>query len=384
MVLTYEERRALLCLNRAATGKNAREALAFFQQGLKPREVCERLMAAGAISEEKLFPQETEFQPDREVEAAHAAGVQILSWFDEDYPERLKAIENAPLLLYVRGQLRSQDAAAVAVVGSREPSFYGSAQAARLARELAEGGVTVVSGLARGVDEAAHQGCLAVPHGRTLAVLGCGPDKIYPRENQNLYAAIAERGAVISEFPLGTEPLAWNFPRRNRIISGLSLGVLVVEAHLRSGSLITARLAAEQGRQVFAVPGPVDQWTSRGAHQLLREGAVLVESANDILEDLAPVLKTLMEQVPIELPQKLEISKSKERQQPVQSLDSVTASLDETLMALLRQGPRTADQILKTNGHKAGSVLSALSQLEIVGQITKTANGQFRVCETIK
>lgn len=377
MVLTYEERRALLCLNRTATGKAAREALVFFQQGLRPREVCERLMAAGAILEEKLFPQETEFQPDREVEATQALGIQILTWFDEAYPECLKAIENAPLLLYVRGRLSAQDAAAVAVVGSREPSFYGSAQATRLARELATAGITVISGLARGIDEAAHQGCLAVPHGRTLAVLGCGPDKIYPRENQKLYEAIAERGAIISEFPLGTEPLAWNFPRRNRIISGLSLGVLVVEAHLRSGSLITARLAAEQGRQVFAVPGPVDQWTSRGAHQLLREGAVLVEHAKDILEDLEPLLKTLVVRPPAESASILEEPLSKEEQQAVESLDIQQTSLDETLLELLRQGPRTTDEILQTGGQAARQVLSVLSQLEIVGQIKKSPNGQF-------
>lgn len=380
MILTHEERRALLCLNRAATGKAAREALVFFQQGLMPREVCERLIAAGILAEEKLFPPENEFQPDREAERAQASGIRILSWFDEAYPERLKAVENAPLVLYVRGNLNAQDAAAVAVVGSREPSFYGAAQAERLSRELAAAGVTVVSGLARGIDEAAHRGCLAVPHGRTVAVLGCGPDKIYPRENEKLYAAIAERGAVISEFPLGTEPLAWNFPRRNRIISGLSLGVLVVEAHLRSGSLITARLAAEQGRQVFAVPGPVDQWTSRGAHQLLREGAVLVENANDILEDLAPQLKTLTILLPLqESPRQAESAVLTEQKRPAEVLNSPDLPFDEALMELLRQGPRTTDEILQTGGMAARQVLAALSQLEITGQIQKSPNGQFNL-----
>ncbi|MBP9866026.1 MAG: DNA-processing protein DprA [Candidatus Omnitrophica bacterium] len=380
MILTHDERRALVCLNRAATGKTAREALALFQQGLKPREVCEQLMAAGTIAAEKLFPAETEFHPDREVEAAQTAGIQILSWFDAAYPDRLRAIENAPLVLYVRGTLSAQDAAAVAVVGSREPSFYGSAQAARLSRELAAAGVTVVSGLARGIDEAAHQGCLAVPYGRTLAVLGCGPDKIYPRENQKLADAIAERGAVISEFPLGTEPLSWNFPRRNRIISGLSHGVLVVEAHVRSGSLITARLAAEQGRQVFAVPGPVDQWTSRGAHQLLREGAVLVENAKDILEDLAPLFKTLMTPPRTETAEKNDAPEAAETPMAADFLESKPSSLDDFLMNLLRQGPRTADEILQTGeGQAVREVLSALSQLELVGQIKKASNGQFSI-----
>lgn len=379
MGLTYEEKRALLCLNRAATGKSAREALALFQRGFMPREVCERLMAQGTLSEETLFPSEAEFHPDREADMAQASGIHILTWFDDAYPERLKTIENAPLVLYLRGSLRASDVFSVAVVGSREPSFYGSAQAERLSRELASAGVTVVSGLARGIDEAAHRGCLSVPHGRTVAVLGCGPDKIYPRENAKIYAEIAERGAVISEFPLGTEPLSWNFPRRNRIISGLSHGVLVVEAHLRSGSLITARLAAEQGRQVFAVPGPVDQWTSRGTHQLLREGAVLVENASDILQDLAPLLKSLMTPTPLEDSKAVEGFNREDQKLPSDSL-SPPVSLDKALLDLLSQGPRTTDEILKTEGAVARQVLAALSQLEIVGQIKKASNGQFSLC----
>ncbi len=379
-MLNYEELRALLCLNRTASGLAARQALALFQEGLLPREVCERLMAAGALSEEKLFPDETLFHPGREIESAGLAGIRLLTWFDADYSQSLRSIENAPLVLYVRGTLTPQDAAAVAVVGSRHPSFYGSSQAERLARELAESGLTVVSGLARGIDEAAHKGCLTVGHGRTLAVLGCGVDRIYPRENEKLYAAIAERGALISEFPLGTGPLAWHFPRRNRIIAGLSMGVLVVEAHLRSGSLITAQLAAEQGRQVFAVPGPVDQWTSRGANQLLREGAVLVESAQDILEDLAPLFKTGMAQTSAVTLQK-QFDFSTETAEPESSTpQSGTADLDDVLLKLLQEEPLTADEILVRRTQESREVLAVLGRLEISGRIAKARDGRFAVC----
>ena len=375
MALCDEEIKKLLSLNRAAKAKAAREALALFQQGLKPGEVCEKLISAKILDSVQCFPKESEFNPEVEFEQAHAKGIRILTWFDEDYPESLKAIENAPLVLYVRGELSEHDGPAVAVVGSREPSFYGREQALRLARELAQAGVTVVSGLARGVDEAAHQGCLAVRHGRTLAVLGCGVDRVYPRENQKLYDAITERGAVISEFPLATEPLSWNFPRRNRIISGLSLGVLVVEAHVRSGSLITARLAGEQGRQVFAVPGPVDQWTSRGTHQLLREGAVLVENAADILQDLQPVLKSQLKPLEPRTEQGPALPGDSEGcpDNPEKALET----LDQSLMELLKKGPLTTEELLQGALESPQAVLPVISRLELLGQIQRTVRGSY-------
>ena len=208
-------------------------------------------------------------------------GIEIVALRDARYPERLREIDNPPRLLYVRGSFAPEDRTAIAIVGTRGATRYGLDQARRLGRELAEAGFTVVSGLALGIDGAAHRGALEVG-GRTLAALGGGVAKVYPREHEDLARLVANSGAVFSEYHPLTSPLAGNFPARNRIVSGLSLGVLVVESPLRSGSLITARLAAEQNREVFALPGPVDRETSRGCHQLLREGAALVESVDDV------------------------------------------------------------------------------------------------------
>ncbi len=214
-------------------------------------------------------------------------GIEIVAFRDARYPARLREIDNPPRLLYVRGSFAPEDRTAIAIVGTRGATRYGLDQARRLGRELAEAGFTVVSGLALGIDGAAHRGALEVG-GRTLAALGGGVAKVYPREHEDLARLVAGSGAVFSEYHPLTSPLAGNFPARNRIVSGLSLGVLVVESPLRSGSLITARLAAEQNREVFALPGPVDRETSRGCHQLLREGAALVESVEDVLAALPP------------------------------------------------------------------------------------------------
>ncbi len=228
---------------------------------------------------------------EEELRQAGQLGVDLVTWEDPNYPERLQQIYDPPPLLYVRGSLHTEDRAAVAVVGSRYPTQYGQAAAQRIARGLSQRGVTVVSGLARGVDSCAHQSALNAG-GRTLAVLGCGIDIIYPPENEELFERIASRGAVVSEFPFGTPPDRDHFPIRNRIISGLSLGVVVVEATLRSGSLITARFALEQGREVFAVPGNVDSARSDGTNRLIRDGAKLVMQAEDILEEILPALQS--------------------------------------------------------------------------------------------
>lgn len=227
-------------------------------------------------------------QVEKEIRAAEGKGVQMLTWEDPEYPGNLKQIYDPPPLLYVRGSLSPQDARAIAVVGSRHPTLYGQAAAERIARGLSRRNITVVSGLARGIDSCAHRGALA-GGGRTLAVLGCGADVVYPPENRDLFEQIAAKGAVLSEFPLGTPPDRDHFPTRNRLISGLSLGVAVVEATLRSGSLITARFALEQGRDVFAVPGNVDSLRSAGTNRLIKQGAKLVSRAEDIEEEIFPV-----------------------------------------------------------------------------------------------
>lgn len=217
--------------------------------------------------------------------------VEIITIYDNSYPRLLKEIHSPPLVLYVKGKMLTDDEFAVAVVGSRFASVYGVSTAQRLGYELASSGVVVVSGLAKGIDSAAHKGALKA-HGRTIAVLGNGLKNVYPPENKGLAEEIAENGgAVISEFPMAAPPLSRNFPQRNRIISGLSLGVVVVEAAKNSGALITADFALEQDREVFAVPGKVDSATSFGANELIRQGAKLIQTAEDVMDGLGLKLK---------------------------------------------------------------------------------------------
>lgn len=228
---------------------------------------------------------------DAEEELAYCAAqqIQVLLPTDAAYPPRLRDIHDPPGVLFLKGSLTPADQLAIAIVGTRHATAYGTAQAERLASSLARAGYTVISGLARGIDAAAHRGALAAG-GRTVAVLGSGLTELYPPEHKGLAEEIAAgRGAVLSECPPRMPPLASSFPQRNRIISGLSLGTIVVEADIQSGALITARLATEQGREVFAVPGRVDNRMSHGCHRLIRDGAKLVESIDDVLEELGPL-----------------------------------------------------------------------------------------------
>ena len=229
-----------------------------------------------------------------EMRLAAEAGCDVVRQGEAGYPAPLLQLPDPPAFLYIRGQWIDADRTAVAIVGSRQASFYGQEVAERLAYDLAVRGVTVVSGLARGIDAAAHRGALNAHGGRTIAVLGNGLSSVYPPQHQELAGRIAERGAVCSEYPMRAEPLPYNFPKRNRLISGLSLGVVVVEAAAHSGALITADLALEQGREVFAVPGPVHAMNSQGTHGLLKQGAKLVTSVEDIIEELR--LKPLIEE----------------------------------------------------------------------------------------
>lgn len=221
----------------------------------------------------------------KELDLIKRHNIKIISFLDKGYPKNLKNIYDPPMVLYVLGNVLPQDDVAIAIVGSRLASFYGLQQAERMGFQLASRGITVVSGLARGIDSAGHKGALKAG-GRTLAVLGSGILNIYPQEHRELARKISENGALISEFPMMTIPEKGNFPKRNRIISGLSLGVVVVEAAQRSGALITSDIAMEEGREVFAVPGKVDSITSRGTNKLIKQGAKLAETANDILEEL--------------------------------------------------------------------------------------------------
>jgi DNA processing protein len=242
-----------------------------------------KLAAKIAVAREEIHAEE-------EIEVCRSNGVAIVTLSDPQYPRPLREIPDPPGVLFVRGQWEPRDAIGVAMVGTRHGTQYGLRQAERLAGSLARAGLTIISGLARGIDAAAHRGALAAG-GRTIAVLGSGVLNVYPPEHADLAAQVAAHGAVISESPPRAEPLPGVFPQRNRVISGLALGTIVVEAGERSGALITARHAMEQGREVFAVPGRIDDRTAVGCHRLIRDGAKLVQSPEDVLEELGPLVE---------------------------------------------------------------------------------------------
>ena len=239
----------------------------------------------------RILDQRGRLDPVKEEAAAAAVGAHIITPVDAEYPRRLLQIYDPPLALYIQGTLQSRDEHGVAMVGSRRTSHYGVETAERLAFQLAESGLTVISGLARGIDTAAHRGALKA-RGRTLAVLGGALDCLFPPENAELAKQISAQGAVVSEYPMGRQPDKTTFPVRNRIVSGISTGVVVVECDVASGAMITARLAMEQGRTVFAVPGRIDTFGARGPHKLIRDGACLVQSVEDILHELNCLIPT--------------------------------------------------------------------------------------------
>lgn len=288
-------------------------------------------------------------QPLREIEKIEAAGAQALTWESADYPERLREVDDAPPVLYVLGNIEPQDSWAVAVVGTRRATGYGRAVAAQLSAELTEAGVTLVSGLARGIDTIAHQAAIDAG-GRTIAVLGSGVDVMYPHENRGLARRIVDegRGAVISDYPLGTQPDAVNFPARNRIISGLSLGVLVVEAGEKSGALITVGFALEQGREVFAIPGPIVSRMSDGPNRLIKNGAKLVTCADDILQEL-------------------DIGMVKEHVEAVKALPPDPT--EHMLLALLQAESRHIDDLTNESGLPASTVSALLTMMELKGLV---------------
>ena len=251
------------------------------------QEICRPLWHKGSSNP---FPKKNKTHIQRELDAVEAGRFSILTLTDPHYPARLKTIADSPPLLYCTGQLLDCDHQALAIVGARKGSHAGRAFTRQLSGDLAALGFTIVSGLARGIDADAHEGALATK-GRTIAVLGCGIDQTYPPEHRSLRQQIEQKGAVLSEFPMGTPPEAFHFPQRNRVISGLSLGIIVTEATLKSGSLITARMALEQNRDVFAVPGNVTHPLSQGPHQLIKQGAKLVEKHWDIVEEILPMLE---------------------------------------------------------------------------------------------
>jgi DNA processing protein len=322
---------------------------------------------------------------DDEIAKAHAAGAAIICRDDDTYPPLLKLIPDPPPVLYVRGTIEPRDLNAVGIVGSRKCSYYGREQSERFAALLAGAGVTVVSGGARGIDSAAHRGAISHPQGRTIAVLGSGVDVPYPPENQKLFEQIAggggdgdgereSRGAAISEYPMGTPPLRDNFPRRNRIISGMSRGILVVEADERSGALITARMACDDhGRPVFALPGRVDSPTSAGPHKLIRDGAVLARGLEDIVEALGPLPQEVREVTLFEPPVEVALETV---EAPVQETPIGLSERQRAIFAHLGADPVDVDTIIDRTALPAQLVMQELTFLSLKG-IVKRVDGQL-------
>jgi DNA processing protein len=293
-------------------------------------------------------------EAERESKAVARAGVKIITLLSDNYPKDLLQIPDPPPYLYVKGELPASEPA-IAIVGSRRASTYGLTTTERLARELAESGITVVSGMARGIDTAAHRGTLK-GGGRSIGVLGCGIDILYPAENRQLFSGIQEKGALVSEFPMGTAPRAENFPRRNRIISGLSRGVLVVEAAENSGSLITARYALEQGRDVFAIPGNINCSSSRGTNRLIKQGAKLVEGIEDILDELPQRANTFNRTT---------------------SVKCTLAPHEAAVYTLLTESPVHIDEIIVKSALTVGEVSVILLRLELNGMIIQLPGKHF-------
>lgn len=301
-------------------------------------------------------------QIETEIRRIRQAEVTIVPFTDVRYPARLRMIADPPPFLYVKGEIRAEDDKAVAVVGSRSASDYGRKVTRDLSRGLAALGFTVVSGLARGIDGTAHETALRCG-GRTIAVLGSGVDRAYPPEHAALYHRISQNGAVVSELPVGTRPMAFNFPPRNRLISGLSLGVVVVEATEKSGSLITAALAVEQGREVFAVPGEVGSSRSRGAHRLIRQGAKLVETVEDIVEEIAPQLLTRAG----------EQAKDGRRGLPQNASEEV-----KKIFHLLQDRSLQIDEVIESSGFSPAKVSEVLLDLELQGYLRQLPGKRYR------
>jgi len=313
---------------------------------------------------------------DRELERAAKLGVSLVCPDDASYPELLKAIPDPPTVLYMRGTLQPRDLNSLGIVGSRRCSMYGREQAERFAALLAGAGITVISGGARGIDSAAHRGALAHAQGRTIAVLGSGLDVPYPPENGSLFSQIAERGAVLSEFPLGTPPNKENFPRRNRIVSGMSRGVLVVEADERSGALITARQACDDhGRPVFALPGRVDNPLSAGPHQLIRDGAILVSKLEDLLDGLGPLPQNVVEPSLFEPAADDVDEPTTEPVRPPQPSMIGLSERQQTIFAHLEIDPVNVDTLVERTSLPAHVVLQELTFLTLKGHV-KRIDGQ--------
>lgn len=304
-----------------------------------------------------------------ELRTINKENIKIMTIFDDNYPLNLKSIYDPPVVLYIKGNYLIQDIISLAIVGSRKASLDGLKLAKKLSMKLAQANITVISGLARGIDSASHRGALEAG-GRTIAILGSGLKFLYPPENKNLYGQVAECGAIISEFPMSMPPRRENFPRRNRVISGLSLGVVVVEARKRSGSLITANFALEQGREVFAVPCHPDSMNSKGTNRLIQDGAKLVQDVDDIIDELKPQLKSY-----------IQLNLNEERKQPNKTENKENSSnienIERRIYDILSDKPHCLDELNFKSSINKDDLSASLLSLEIKGLVKKISDDLY-------
>ena len=319
--------------------------------GMKP-EVAQNIAGRASIQ-----------SAEEELRKVEKQGARIITYADASYPELLKQIHNPPIVLYAKGADFPKNRRSIAIVGSRNPTHYGFDAAETFGFDLACRGATVVSGMARGIDSAAHRGCLR-GGGFTVAVIGTGIDVVYPSENKTLFKRISENGMILSEFPMGSRPEPWNFPIRNRIISGLCEGIVVVEATKKSGSLITASLALEQNREVFAVPGSIHSFKSTGTHHLIKQGACLAEKADDVLEELGFSGK---------------YAKSGNVKKPNGGLPPDLDAREKRIYECLSDYPVHMDEIMRKGMLEAGEAASILMEMELKGLIRQLPGKMFTV-----
>ena len=326
-----------------------------------PKSTLEKIPGVGPKIAARIVNGSKAADVDKEIKLAEKNNVKIVPFTSDQFPHNLKKIYDPPLLLYIKGDIIKSDTLAFAIVGARKSSYYGMTQAERFGRQLAQVGFCIVSGMARGIDTNAHTGAIK-GKGRTIAVLGSGLGVIYPSENKELSEKIAANGAVISELPMSTPPNNRNFPPRNRIISGLSLGVLVVESTLRSGSAITAKWALEHGKEVFAIPGNIDSNYSRGTNKLIKDGAKLVEDISDIVEELGPLAESI------------HINDSEK----VADIRSLTLNSKENkIFSILSSTPVAIDDITAKAGLPPSNVSSILMILEVKRMVKQLSGKRF-------
>lgn len=318
--------------------------------------------AAEAVLKRKAFPRaEKELAAVRKID-----GCSLVNWTEPEYPQTLLQIYDPPVLLYIRGDTQVLNLPSLSIVGTRRPTVYGTQMAQRLGRELAARGLVIASGMARGIDAIAHQGAMDA-HGRAIGVLGTGIDVCYPKENKKLYEKVLERGAIISEFPLRTHPAPENFPVRNRIVAGLPLGVVIVEGAQYSGSLITARLAMEFGREVFGVPGNVTQPVSFAPNQLIKQGAKLVTSAEDVIEELPTPVRAALVQA----------EQPEAEQRNLLAINGLNGSEKRLYELLSTEEPVPIDDLVERSGLNSSEVLATLFTLEMKGIVRQLPGKQF-------